>query len=78
MDRSVVVTGGGTGIGRAIFDRLLADGWNVVGLDMNDDLAATPRGAPASGDFVVGDVADPADLEEAADRAQRLAPLAAG
>ncbi len=76
MSKSVVVTGAGTGIGRAIFDRLLADGWNVVGLDMNRDLAE--QGAAAAGDrgaFIVGDVADRSALEEAADRAQAIAPL---
>src|SRR5580704_13918454 len=76
MSKSVVVTGAGTGIGRAIFDRLLADGWHVVGLDMNREAAeqgaaaAGPRGA-----FVVGDVADRQSLEQAADRAQAFAPL---
>jgi NAD(P)-dependent dehydrogenase (short-subunit alcohol dehydrogenase family) len=77
MGKSVVVTGAGTGIGRAIFDRLLADGWNVVGLDMNKDLAADAEAAAGDrGAFVVGDVADRAALEEAADRAQAFAPLA--
>ena len=76
MDKSVVVTGAGTGIGRAIFDRLLADGWHVVGLDMNRESAE--QGAAAAGErgaFVVGDVADRQSLEEAADRAQAFAPL---
>lgn len=77
MGKSVVVTGAGTGIGRAIFDRLLADGWNVVGLDMNKDLAADARKAAGDrGAFIVGDVADRASLEEAADKAQSFAPLA--
>jgi NAD(P)-dependent dehydrogenase (short-subunit alcohol dehydrogenase family) len=76
MSRSVVVTGAGTGIGRAIFDRLLADGWNVVGLDMNADLAASAiEAAGDRGAFVIGDVADQSALEEAADRAQAFAPL---
>lgn len=76
MNRSVVVTGAGTGIGRAIFDRLLADGWSVVGLDMNPDLAASAIDAAGDrGAFVVGDVADQSALEEAADRAEALAPL---
>ena len=40
MDRSVVVTGAGQGIGRACFDRLLADGWFVVGIELDAELAA--------------------------------------
>ncbi len=76
MGKSVVVTGAGTGIGRAIFDRLLADGWSVVGLDMNADHAANAmEAAGARGSFVVGDVAELGALEEAADRAEALAPL---
>ena len=40
MDRSVVVTGAGQGIGRACFDHLLADGWFVVGIELDEELAA--------------------------------------
>ena len=50
MSKSVVITGAGTGIGRAIFDRLLADGWYVVGLDMNKDLAASAAEAAGARD----------------------------
>lgn len=74
--RSAVVTGAGTGIGQAIFERLIADGWYVVGVDMNEEHAAT-RAADAGdkGEMVVGDVAETAVLEHAADRAQAAAPL---
>ena len=76
MARSVVVTGCGTGIGRAIFDRLLDDGWAVVGLEMQEGLADTARvRAGAQGDVLLGDVAQTANLEAAADRAQQFAPL---
>ena len=66
----------GTGIGRAIFDRLLDDGWAVVGLEMQEGLAATAHvRAGAQGDVLLGDVAQTANLEAAADRAQQFAPL---
>jgi NAD(P)-dependent dehydrogenase (short-subunit alcohol dehydrogenase family) len=76
MEKSVVVTGCGTVIGRAIFDRLIQSGWRVVGVDVNAQLAAGARAAAGSrGDVIVGDVAVIGTLEEAADRAQALAPL---
>lgn len=76
MAFSAVVTGCGTGIGRAIFDRLLANGWLVVGLEIQPELAeAARRHAGDRGGVVLGDVAETADLEAAADLAQTLAPL---
>jgi NAD(P)-dependent dehydrogenase (short-subunit alcohol dehydrogenase family) len=76
MQKSVVVTGCGTGIGRAIFNRLLSDGWAVVGVEMQQALADDARRqAGAAGDVIWGDVAETANLEKAADRAQELAPL---
>ncbi len=77
MAKSVVVTGCGTGIGRAIFTRLLNDGWKVVGIDFQAKLADEARAEAGSrGDVVLGDVADISVLEAAADRAQQFAPLA--
>ena len=37
MNKSVVVTGAGTGIGRAIFARLLADGWHSAAAHQVED-----------------------------------------
>jgi NAD(P)-dependent dehydrogenase (short-subunit alcohol dehydrogenase family) len=61
---SFVVTGGGRGIGRAIAERLRVDG-PVVVIDRE----------PGDGVDVVGDAADEAVAERAADLAERSAPL---
>lgn len=67
---SVVVTGGGRGIGRAIVERLLADGHPVVVIER--DPVELPAGAVA----VAGDASDDDVTGRAADRAAALAPLA--
>jgi NAD(P)-dependent dehydrogenase (short-subunit alcohol dehydrogenase family) len=50
MARSYVVTGGGRGIGRAIVERLLAEGAKVVVIEMDpvDDARAWSRTRRAS------------------------------
>lgn len=74
--RSAVVTGAGTGIGRAIFERLAQDGWYVVGVEHDSDLAQDARSwAGDKGDVVTGSVAEMATLELAADRAAMRAPV---
>ncbi len=74
---SIVVTGGGRGIGRAIVARLLADGECVVAVERDPAALEWTPTAP-DGDrlaSVVGDASDPAVAELAADRAESLAPL---
>lgn len=76
---SVVVTGVGAGIGRAILERLSDDGWTVIGIEIDPTKASaarswlTDRARP--GNVVTGDAADPDVLEQARDLAVEQAPL---
>ncbi|MGW8482471.1 SDR family NAD(P)-dependent oxidoreductase [Microbacterium sp. NPDC055903] len=70
---SVVVTGSGKGIGRAIAERLTADGWIVVGVERSPGSGSAESGAVA--EVVLGDAADRAMHERAAAAAIRHAPL---
>lgn len=78
--RACVVTGAADGIGRAITERLLADGWSVVGIDVNRDRLdlVAQSAADAAGRFVpvVGDVADRQTHRRAGDAAADLGVLA--
>jgi NAD(P)-dependent dehydrogenase (short-subunit alcohol dehydrogenase family) len=71
-----VVTGAAVGIGRAIAERLLADGVQVVGLD-RDEQAVRRASADLGSAFtpVIGDVSEWDAHERAADEAERLGPL---
>ncbi|HXG05068.1 MAG TPA: SDR family oxidoreductase [Candidatus Binatia bacterium] len=57
MDRAAIVTGAASGIGRALAERLLGEGWRVIGVDRRP----MPEGAAA----VIGDAGDPGILERA-------------
>jgi NAD(P)-dependent dehydrogenase (short-subunit alcohol dehydrogenase family) len=74
---SVVVTGGGRGVGRAIAQRLLADGEHVVVVELDPSSLGWTGAHPAADRLaaVVGDVTDPAVTGLAADRAEAMAPL---
>lgn len=75
MERSVVITGCGTGLGRAILERLAADGWAVVGIEWDAERAADARGVAGVADVLHGDAADREVLARASARATAVAPL---
>ncbi len=62
--RTAVVTGGASGIGRAIAERLAADGFRVIVLDRNP---------PATGEWVEADLTDAAAVTAAGARIAGLA-----
>lgn len=73
---SAVVTGAAMGIGRAVAEKLIADGIHVVALDLNADALAQAR--EELGDLfepVVGDVGDWDAHERAADAAESRGQL---
>jgi len=72
--RSVVVTGSGKGIGRAIAERLTADGWIVVGLERSPGSGTVEAGVCA--EVVLGDASAREAHRRAAEAAMTLAPLA--
>jgi len=58
MTRTAIVTGAASGIGRATAERLLRDGWKVIGIDVRDEM-------PGGSQSVVGDAADTETIEAA-------------
>ena len=74
-ERSHVVTGAGRGIGRAIVERLLADGDAVAAIELDPSALEWLDGVMRA-TAVVGDAGDEAITEQTADAAQAAAPLA--
>lgn len=76
--QSVVVTGCGSGIGRAIITRLASDGWRTAGIEINSTDAASVRAELGVGHAIIeGDAADRTVLAKAREAAEGLAPLGA-
>lgn len=73
-----MVTGGGRGVGRAIVERLLADGGSVVALELDPSALEWTQTHPAGSRVVgvVGSAADPDAAARAADRAEASGRLA--
>ena len=71
--RGAFVTGGGSGLGRAIAHRLAGDGFTVAIADIDEEagakVVAEIEGADGSAFFVHCDVADMASVKAATDRA---------
>jgi NAD(P)-dependent dehydrogenase (short-subunit alcohol dehydrogenase family) len=63
--RLALVTGSASGIGRATAERLVADGWRVIGVDLTDD-------GPDGVERHLGDAADPALLSKVVGSVERL------
>lgn len=71
--KTVVVTGAGTGIGRAVAERLVADGWDVVAVGRRQAPLETIAGARA----VAADVSTEAGARAVAGAAPECAALVA-
>lgn len=76
---SVVVTGCGVGLGRAILEWLAGEGWAAVGIEIDPATAADARGwlgeRGLPGTVLTGDAADLPTLERVRDAAVEIAPL---
>lgn len=76
--RSVVVTGAGLGIGRAVAERLAASGWYVVGIERDTEASASLGDDLGNrGSVVIGDVRDDGIFASAVDAAVTVADLGA-
>ena len=73
--RSVVVTGAGRGIGRAVVERLARTGWRVVGVEVNEKARDELCEVLGADRVVIGDASDRDVIAQAVAVARRHAPL---
>jgi NAD(P)-dependent dehydrogenase (short-subunit alcohol dehydrogenase family) len=78
MSKSVVVTGVGSGIGRAILKKLVDDGYFAVGIENNSDLAKSAADQFGKSALIINeDLCKEGVFESAAKEASKVAPLTA-
>ena len=75
--QSAVVTGAAMGIGLAVAQRLVADGYHVVCVDWNGEALATAVAGLGSATAVQGDIGEWSTHERAADAAEAAGTLGA-
>jgi glucose 1-dehydrogenase len=77
MDKSVVVSGVGSGIGRAILGKLVAEGYFVVGIEINPDSATSVQKEFKDSTLIINDdICKDSVFPLAATEAIKKAPLA--
>lgn len=73
MDKSVVVTGVGSGIGRAILKKLVAENYFVVGIESNVDSASSAAAEFKGHSLIINeDICKKEVLVKAATEAKKL------
>jgi 3-oxoacyl-[acyl-carrier protein] reductase len=64
--RAAIVTGGASGLGKAVAKRIVAEGGTVALWDLNPEALAAAKGEVGAADIQALDVSDPAAVEAAA------------
>jgi NAD(P)-dependent dehydrogenase (short-subunit alcohol dehydrogenase family) len=78
MSKSIVVTGGGRGVGRAIVERLITDpAHHIVIVEIDEEATGwtIQHSAARQIEVVAGDAAEASTVEKAAERAEATGPL---
>jgi 3-oxoacyl-[acyl-carrier protein] reductase len=66
--RAAIITGGASGLGKAVAKRIVAEGGTVALWDLNPDALAAAKDEVGASDTQALDVSDPAAVEAAAER----------
>jgi NAD(P)-dependent dehydrogenase (short-subunit alcohol dehydrogenase family) len=70
MDRTILITGAGGGIGRACISHFAGKGWRVIGVDRSD----FGDGFPKTGHFIKADISHPDSAEQIFEQARDFHP----